>query len=93
MPIPQKLCVVAGTLTITGHGFIVMTREWQTGRDVSLGDWIELRFATGEHHLARLKSLDTVRSTNGSTVGLRLVGVPREAIHVGDEVWSVETAD
>jgi len=94
IPIPQKLCVVDGTFTITGHGFIAMTKEWQAGQNVSLGGWIELRSPTGQRRLAQVKSVESVRrSTEGNTIGLRLVGVPRETIHAGDEIWSVDTAD
>lgn len=94
MPIPQKICVVEDTFTIKGRGLVVMTREWQVGQNISVGDWIELRSIKDERLLARVKSIDSVqRSTQGNTVGLCLAGISRDVVHADDEIWTVDSAD
>ena len=97
MPIPQKLCIVADMFFITGRGPVIVTGDWQTGQ-LRPGDWIELRSATGEHRQAQVKSIEMVRwATRDRWVDannpfpLLLAGISREAIHVGDEIWSVNT--
>ena len=94
MPISQKLCVVEDTYTITGRGLVVMTKEWQPEQVVTRGQQIELRSGTGQRRTAQVKSLDSVRRFGeGGAIGLCLVGVSRETVRAGDEIWSLGSAD
>jgi|SRR5579884_4560986 len=92
MPGQQKrICFIEDVVTIIDRGVILRPDNLRVDA-IKQQDWIEVRCGDGARHVARVRSVEPVRTYEGRrTFGLLVTSVTREDVHAGDEIWTVVT--